>query len=1043
MFVALVWRPVLADSGPLGKALEKSVLFKVAYKELDGGDKLPAKLAPGDSSTLALEVPRLDIPAKFRLRVEGRVDGTGKGEGGFRYREAMLQDAVIPAKNDTPARLMVHGDNDSFQRAAFQLVSGGAFQGASKATISIMASTKGVSISPDGELGLKLEFYVKSSGREYGDINRSPDKTIFIPFKPDVKGWEKYSSTFDIPPYLETLVLSIGGKRFAGTALVQSPEIVLDGGKNVDVVPFAPREKRWANMNLSRLAWPVFSFSLDGKEFFKGPCFQRAGNKDVDFEIALPDVTTQGKHELTIRLASDWPTARNYTLEKVGLICETARAFELVGLPRFVPAHSDFHILVKTNKPDVELTISALDNAETAKTKIKYDTPGLHVLTLKAGNAGKPCQFHISDGTRDFDAQVKMATDGPTDNVLLSTSDWIYINKEMTPEYFEWTISNNIANALVIRPSYQWNGTRTREPELYEWVVDLCGKLDMPYALMVEGRCLPGARINPLDNWLKGDLYLGRQSHEDDGSYYYWGPWGPYPNDTVRKLMERFLDGGGIFPKFRYKNNAVKDMADGARYFMKNIKKAKHESTRHTGPSVLFHYFYQVGYDWLGAEQCYGPEEVIMSALRGASKAYGKTSFGSHHATQWGMWSEGGYKSPRHVLAQFNSHAVAYMHGSSHINTEDALWTTENCEHRFTSWAEAHIEAQRKFLDFIDTHRRRGEMVVPIAVLLGRNDAWPCFGQQPIWGQKGKSWKPGQPEASFDLLKVFYPRKSLKNFSVGGTPYGPIDLTPVETPLDVLKKYDAIIFLGWNSYSDEDFKKLLAFVKGGGTLLLSKAHLNTNLDHGGPVKTPENGGVLAEILAKASKLETRPDVIPFGSGRIMIFDTDKYPADSAIRDEYAKEMSELGKQAVAKQRKNGWVAGTDSVEFAAWDEKRYDKSFLRRIFLLNTNVDGKDAKAKLLLRNSEWEVTVPSGTIKTIYVAHGVAAAPGNPLTSILDIQKENNTIFVKTQSDSPGTINVFAEGLQAPITRKIAEQGITTLEIKDGVNKENVTTGQ
>ena len=39
------------------------------------------------------------------------------------------------------------------------------------------------------------------------------------------------------------------------------------------------------------------------------------------------------------------------------------------------------------------------------------------------------------------------------------------------------------------------------------------------------------------------------------------------------------------------------------------------------GPSTLFRYLYQAGYDWLGAEQMYGPEEIILSSLRGASRA--------------------------------------------------------------------------------------------------------------------------------------------------------------------------------------------------------------------------------------------------------------------------------------------------------------------------------------------------------------------------------------------------------------------------------------
>ena len=53
-------------------------------------------------------------------------------------------------------------------------------------------------------------------------------------------------------------------------------------------------------------------------------------------------------------------------------------------------------------------------------------------------------------------------------------------------------------------------------------------------------------------------------------------------------------------------------MADGARKLVENFRYSKGESSRHTGPSTLFRYLYQAGYNWLGAEQMYGPEEIIL-----------------------------------------------------------------------------------------------------------------------------------------------------------------------------------------------------------------------------------------------------------------------------------------------------------------------------------------------------------------------------------------------------------------------------------------------
>ena len=50
-----------------------------------------------------------------------------------------------------------------------------------------------------------------------------------------------------------------------------------------------------------------------------------------------------------------------------------------------------------------------------------------------------------------------------------------------------------------------------------------------------------------------------------------------------------------------------------------------------------------------------------------------------------------------------------------------------------------------------------------------------------------------------------------------------VDLLPVEAPQDVMDRYKAMIFLGWNSYDANDFLRIRDFVFKGGTLLLTAA----------------------------------------------------------------------------------------------------------------------------------------------------------------------------------------------------------------------------
>ena len=107
-------------------------------------------------------------------------------------------------------------------------------------------------------------------------------------------------------------------------------------------------------------------------------------------------------------------------------------------------------------------------------------------------------------------------------------------------------------------------------------------------------------------------MFRGKQAHENDGGYYYWQHF--QYQGVFSDMAARNRPYGGIFAKHRpiytdhgvfihYDPEGVTDMADGARKLVANFRYSKGPSTRHTGPSTLFRYLYQAGYDWLGADQ--------------------------------------------------------------------------------------------------------------------------------------------------------------------------------------------------------------------------------------------------------------------------------------------------------------------------------------------------------------------------------------------------------------------------------------------------------
>jgi hypothetical protein len=66
------------------------------------------------------------------------------------------------------------------------------------------------------------------------------------------------------------------------------------------------------------------------------------------------------------------------------------------------------------------------------------------------------------------------------------------------------------------------------------------------------------------------------------------------------------------------------------------------------------------------------------------------------------------------------------------------------------------------------------------------------------------------------------------------------DVIPCEAPKETYLKYDYLIFLGWNSMTDEIYDKIYAFVENGGRLLMTAAHLNYTTRRDGERKFLDN-----------------------------------------------------------------------------------------------------------------------------------------------------------------------------------------------------------
>ena len=276
------------------------------------------------------------------------------------------------------------------------------------------------------------------------------------------------------------------------------------------------------------------------------------------------------------------------------------------------------------------------------------------------------------------------------DGILTGTGDMIYIpNKKASVENFlKWYLSENIGNLLTVRPTYRWNGTRIYDSDVWQSVAELLSDMGIHYSHMLDGRELPGCDANPTKNDLDGKYFLGRQTHEFDGQYVYWGKIDITQKPSEEMFFDLFLRMYRRHPErmnlqyipenirftdtqrciFRAPTQPT-DMKEAAEEFVRSLVATRKGNLRHTGPATLFKYFYEAGYKWLGAELMYTPTELTVSALRGANRVYGG-KMGAHHAVQWSTSphdTESRYK--RYRLALF----ISYIQGIDEINTEEDL----------------------------------------------------------------------------------------------------------------------------------------------------------------------------------------------------------------------------------------------------------------------------------------------------------------------------------------------------------------------------------
>ena len=256
---------------------------------------------------------------------------------------------------------------------------------------------------------------------------------------------------------------------------------------------------------------------------------------------------------------------------------------------------------------------------------------------------------------------------------------------------------------------------------------------------------------------------------------------------------------------------------------------------------TMFPYSYDAGVDFCSVEVAPRNMEQIMNFARGSQRAYKKPILGAWLAHEW----YGGNINLDELKAKrmWVEYMTSYLAGIDFICLEGGYSDIHTFGDNFP---EEHPVVQRNLKTAIDFAKFANEDVRPgengpitkVAFVQGNYDGFGWGNSSSLWGQYfDESFGYGNPEFSYRVLDDVY-RKSewhnTKNYGdvdLSQAPaYGMYDVVPATAPLEVLKQYELIIFCGWNTMTKEILDTFKSYVKGGGKLLVTAAHLRDSIE---------------------------------------------------------------------------------------------------------------------------------------------------------------------------------------------------------------------
>jgi hypothetical protein len=246
---------------------------------------------------------------------------------------------------------------------------------------------------------------------------------------------------------------------------------------------------------------------------------------------------------------------------------------------------------------------------------------------------------------------------------------------------------------------------------------------------------------------------------------------------------------------------------------------------------------YKSGVSFISSEFPTGHSTLMMAANRGGAYLYGKPYWGVHLANHVMRMPDDETTLRRNFMFLWQ----AWLGGARLLyDEESALYGIHSTS--YSPWDHFSFERRRQMQELYHygSAIQPGKEIVKTGFLVGKYDCLvggvqssPEMDATKVWGMFGPetdSWKFDTPERGWELLNTWmpgvwlYPVKQdvsgIRMF-LTGSPNGQVDLVTIDGDAEKLQKYSLLVLPGWNTMTEENYRKLIDYAKRGGHLVLA------------------------------------------------------------------------------------------------------------------------------------------------------------------------------------------------------------------------------